>query len=153
MSRIALVLPRTELHSVLYPTPRMQDAVSQLYAKIIEFALMAIKWYKKGKLSHSFTAIIKPFSLGFKPIVEEIAERSKHVDELASAAVKAEIRDLHVNIHRQNKTILQLTEMVSCKSRDRLGQLFESKANAGAQSHAAATISPHAVSPRVERRT
>ncbi|KAK1727012.1 uncharacterized protein BDZ83DRAFT_613944 [Colletotrichum acutatum] len=113
VSRIALVLPRTELHSVLYPTPRMQDAVSQLYAKIIEFALMAIKWYKKGKLSHSFTAIIKPFSLGFKPIVEEIAERSKHVDELASAAVKAEIRDLHVNIHRQNKTILQLTEMVS----------------------------------------
>ncbi|KAK1701990.1 hypothetical protein BDP67DRAFT_585715 [Colletotrichum lupini] len=113
VSRIALVLPRTELHSVLYPTPRMQEAVSQLYAKIIEFALMAIKWYKKGKLSHSFTAIIKPFSLGFKPIVEEIAERSKHVDELASAAVKAEIRDLHVNIHRQNKTILQLTEMVS----------------------------------------
>ncbi|KAK1516998.1 uncharacterized protein CCOS01_12547 [Colletotrichum costaricense] len=113
VSRIALVLPRTELHSVLYPTPRMQDAVSQLYAKIIEFALTAIKWYKKGKLSHSFTAIIKPFSLGFKPIVEEIAERSKHVDELASAAVKAEIRDLHVNIHRQNKTILQLTEMVS----------------------------------------
>ncbi|KXH59839.1 hypothetical protein CSAL01_08476 [Colletotrichum salicis] len=33
--------------------------------------------------------------MGFKPIVEEIAERSKHVDELAAAAVKAEIRDLH----------------------------------------------------------
>ncbi|KAK1658315.1 hypothetical protein BDP55DRAFT_683009 [Colletotrichum godetiae] len=113
VSRIALVLPRAELHSVLYPTPRIQDAVSQLYAKIIEFAIMAIKWYKKGKLSHSFTAIIKPFSLGFKPIVEEIAEQSKHVDELASAAVKAEIRDLHVNIRMQNKTILQLTEMVS----------------------------------------
>ncbi|KAK1623848.1 hypothetical protein BDP81DRAFT_465152 [Colletotrichum phormii] len=98
VSRIALVLPRTELHSVLYPTPRIQDAVSQLYAKIIEFAVMAIK------------------CLGFNPIVEEIAERSKDVDELASAAVKAEIRDLHVNVHRQNETRLQLTEMVSCNN-------------------------------------
>ncbi|KXH49269.1 hypothetical protein CNYM01_06985 [Colletotrichum nymphaeae SA-01] len=120
VSRIALVLPRIALHSVLYPTPRMQDAVSQLYAKIIEFALMAIKWYKKGKLSHSFTAIIKPFSLGFKPIVEEIAERSKHVDELANAAVKAEIRDLHaemrdlrIDYHRQSKTMIRLAETIS----------------------------------------
>ncbi|WQF76109.1 hypothetical protein CDEST_01123 [Colletotrichum destructivum] len=113
VSRIADVLPRTELHSVLYPTQRMQDAVSQLYAKIIEFIMMAVKWYKKGKLAHSFTAITKPFSLGFKPIIEDITERSRRIDELASAASKAELRDLHISIHGLNKTIVQLTEMVS----------------------------------------
>ncbi|KXH49518.1 hypothetical protein CSIM01_03806 [Colletotrichum simmondsii] len=127
VSQIASVLPRTELHSVLYPTTRMQQAVSQLYAKIIEFALMAIKWYRKGKLSHTFTAIIKPFSLWFKPIVVEIAERSRHVDELANAAAKAEIRDQHAEIrdlhaeirdlrvdtHIQNEAIARLSNMVS----------------------------------------
>ncbi|KAK6209491.1 hypothetical protein QIS74_11075 [Colletotrichum tabaci] len=113
VSRIADVLPRTELHSVLYPTQRMQDAVSQLYAKIIEFIMMAVKWYKKGKLAHSFTAITKPFNLGFKPIIEDITERSRRIDELASAASKAELRDLHISIHGLNKTIVQLTEMVA----------------------------------------
>lgn len=116
VSRIADVLPRTELHSVLYPTQRMQDAVSQLYAKIIEFIMMAVKWYKKGKLAHSFTAITKPFNLGFKPIIEDITERSRRIDELASAASKAELRDLHISIHGLNKTIVQLTEMVACES-------------------------------------
>ncbi|KAK1478232.1 hypothetical protein CCUS01_16525 [Colletotrichum cuscutae] len=77
----------------------MQQAVSQLYAKIIEFALMAIK------------------CLWFKPIVVEIAERSRHVDELANAAAKAEIRDLRVDTHIQNEAIARLTNMVSRRSR------------------------------------
>ncbi|OBR14149.1 Nacht domain protein [Colletotrichum higginsianum IMI 349063] len=124
VSRIADVLPRTELHSVLYPTQRMQDAVSQLYAKIIEFIMMAVKWYKKGKLAHSLTAITKPFNLGFKPIIEDITERSRRIDELASAASKAELRDLHISIHGLNKTIVQLTEMSLLGLKEEHRQMF-----------------------------
>ncbi|KAH8886450.1 hypothetical protein GQ53DRAFT_727849 [Thozetella sp. PMI_491] len=112
-TNIADVLPRTELHSILYPTPRMQDAVAAVYAKILEFVVIAIKWYKKGKLMHSLTAIVKPFKLSFKPIVDEIKERSRRVDELANAASKAEIRDLHLRIHGLNSNLVQLTEMVA----------------------------------------
>ena len=44
ISRIGDMLPRTELHSELYPTERMREAVALLYAQIIEFALMAVRW-------------------------------------------------------------------------------------------------------------
>ncbi|KAI0021358.1 hypothetical protein F4780DRAFT_770257 [Xylariomycetidae sp. FL0641] len=98
VAKIADALPRTEMLSGLYPTPRMREAVSLVYAKIIDFAILAIKWYKKGKLKHSISAIAKPFGLSFKPILEEITERSRRVDELASAASKAEIRDLHLRV-------------------------------------------------------
>ncbi|CRJ82833.1 hypothetical protein BN1708_009044, partial [Verticillium longisporum] len=40
-------------------------------------------------------------------------ERSRRVDELASAASKAEIRALHIRIHRLDKTLVQVTEMMA----------------------------------------
>lgn len=112
ISRIADVLPRTELHAGLYRTDRIQQAVSMVYAKIIEFSVRAIKWYKKNKLKHSITSIIKPFSLSFKDIVDEISERSRTVDELASAAAKAEIRDLHINVHHLTQGFNELKEIM-----------------------------------------
>jgi hypothetical protein len=94
----------------------MQEAVSMVYAKIIEFSLKAVKWYKKNKLMHSISSIINPFNLAFKDVIDEISERSRKVDELASAAAKAEIRDLHINIHGLNERISQLIEMMVGKS-------------------------------------
>ncbi|KAL6407249.1 nacht domain protein [Ilyonectria robusta] len=112
ISRIADVLPRTELHAGLYRTDRIQQAVSMVYAKIIEFSIRAIKWYKKNKLKHSITSIIKPFSLSFKDIVDEISDRSRTVDELASAAAKAEIRDLHINVRHLTQGFNELKEIM-----------------------------------------
>ncbi|KAI1844019.1 hypothetical protein JX266_009885 [Neoarthrinium moseri] len=106
VTKVADVLPRAELHSLLYPTASMQEAVALVYAKIMEFVVMAIRWYNKGKFKHSISVIIAPFKLNFKPIIEEITERSKRVDELANAASKAEIRDLHITI-RGLKTDMQ----------------------------------------------
>ncbi|KAF2093915.1 hypothetical protein NA57DRAFT_61131 [Rhizodiscina lignyota] len=96
VSRIADVLPRAELHINLYPTPRMKEAIAVLYAKIIKFVQSAISYYKKDRISKSFTAVVKPFALSFKGAVEEITECSKRVDELANSASKAELRDLRV---------------------------------------------------------
>ncbi|KAK2613386.1 hypothetical protein N8I77_000304 [Diaporthe amygdali] len=113
IANLADVLPRTELHSILYPTARMQEAVSLLYAKIIEFVVKAIKWCKKGKARHAIAAIAHPFELKFKAIIDEITKRSRAVDELANAASKAEIRDLHFTVHQMSKSITQLTEMMA----------------------------------------
>lgn len=109
LTRIADVLPRSDLTAILYPTERVKEAVAQLYAHIIKFIQFAVRWYKKGKIAHSIAAILQPFQISCKDIVEEIAECSRRVDSLASAASKAELRDLHI-------TVQQLAEMVMCQS-------------------------------------
>jgi hypothetical protein len=78
----------------------MKAAVAQLYAKILHFVRDAVKWYKKSKLSHSVSAVFKPYELGFKTIVEEISRASRRVDQEASAASKAEIRELHIKLQQ-----------------------------------------------------
>lgn len=117
IANLADVLPRTELHSILYPTARMQEAVSLLYSKIIEFIVKAIKWCKRSKARHAIVAMTHPFELKFKPIIDDITRLSRGVDELANAAVKAEIRDLHFTVHQMHRSITRLTEMMACKSR------------------------------------
>lgn len=62
------------------------------------FVQDAVRWYKMGKVKHSISAITKPYSLSFKDIVEEVAEASRNVDKEASAASKAEIRGLHLQV-------------------------------------------------------
>jgi len=69
---------------------------------VLEFAVAAVRWYRKGKLSHSVASVIKPFSLSFKPLVDELAERARLVDRLASAAMKAELRDMHLVIREMH---------------------------------------------------
>jgi len=108
ISRIADVLPRAELHLGLYPTERMKETIALLYAKIIKFVQCAISYYKKGRLSKSITAIVKPFALSFKEIVEEIAECSKRADELANSASKAELRDMRIETHNLRAEVRDL---------------------------------------------
>jgi hypothetical protein len=98
VSRIADVLPRAELATSLYQTDRMNRAVAQLYVKIMSFVKDAVRWYKMGKIKHSFNSIAKPYALSFKNLVEEIAEASRNVDKEASAASRAEIRGLHLQV-------------------------------------------------------
>ncbi|KAH8655433.1 hypothetical protein BX600DRAFT_469626 [Xylariales sp. PMI_506] len=95
---IANVLPRTRLLYELYPTSQMIQAVGAVYAKIIQFVIETVKWYKKNRLQHAVAAVMSPYKLSFKSIVDEIAERSRAVDELANAAMKAELRDVHQKV-------------------------------------------------------
>ena len=78
----------------------MRLAVAQLYGKILQFVQEAVKWYKKGKLAHSVSAVFKPYELSFKPIIQEITEASRTVDQEASAASKAEIRQLYLKLQQ-----------------------------------------------------
>ena len=94
----------------------MLTAVSQLYAHIIKFIQFAVRWYKKGKVAHGLVSILKPFQIAGKEVVEEIAECSRRVDRLASAASKAELRDLHLRI--VELTRLAMGELASKVKRD-----------------------------------
>ena len=108
ISRIADVLPRAELHLILYPTKRMKETVALLYSKIIKFVQSAISYYKRSRLSKSITAILKPFALSFKEILEEIAECSRRAEELASSASKAELRDLRIEAQNLRSEVREL---------------------------------------------
>jgi hypothetical protein len=108
IANIADVLPRADLSSNLYPTQRMKVAVARLYAKVLYFVRDAIKWYKKGKLAHSVSAILKPYDLSFKTVVEDISKASREVDAEAAAACRLEIRTLHLKI--QHLTELSMSQ-------------------------------------------
>jgi hypothetical protein len=94
------VLLRANLSANLYPTPRIKATVAQLYAKILHFIRDIVRWYKKSKLAHSISTVFKPYNLGFKAIVEEISKASRRVDQEASAASKAKIRELHIKLQQ-----------------------------------------------------
>ncbi|KAI0126177.1 hypothetical protein BJ170DRAFT_462938 [Xylariales sp. AK1849] len=116
MANIANVLPRTKLLSELYRTPEMQIGVANVYAKIIEFVLETVKWYKKNKLQHAIAAVVGPYKLSFKDIVDEIAVRSRRVDELASTAVKAELRDVHAKVGMMyDENVVMRSEMLGMR--------------------------------------
>jgi hypothetical protein len=98
LTKIADVLPRSELASILYPTEAMATAVSHLYAAILRFFMQALKMYKKNRFSRAMSSVVSPWAIASKDVVEEIDEASRRVDSLAGAASRAEIRDLHILI-------------------------------------------------------
>lgn len=105
-SNIADVLPRTELSLILYPTERMTVAVARLYSKIMEFMLHAIRWYRQGKVSHTWAAVTKPWSHSFKDHVDAIGNEARRVDDLSSLAMKAEMRETRIQILETREQLL-----------------------------------------------
>ncbi|RDW58293.1 hypothetical protein BP5796_12223 [Coleophoma crateriformis] len=93
-SNIADVLPRTTL---VFVTDGIREAVASVYAKIIEFGGIAIEWYKSMAMRHVISALY-PVELRSETTIEEIARRSRHVEQLASMALKAEILDQNTKI-------------------------------------------------------
>lgn len=57
---------------------------------------MLFKWFRQGKLGHAWTAIARPWELGFKEYVEDINTNSRRIDQLASTSSQAELRSTHV---------------------------------------------------------
>lgn len=98
LSKIASVMPRTDLALVLYPTEKMQDAVARLYAHIMKFFQKAIRWYRKGRLSHAIGSIFSPWELSWKESLKEIDLQSREIDKLSGSASNAEQRDIHLEV-------------------------------------------------------
>ena len=99
-TQIADLLPRAEITLELYQTDAVLKAVTNLYISIIEFLRHAVKWYKQGKLRHTWTAITRPWELGFRDYVEDIDVGSRRLEQLASISSQAELRATHLETSR-----------------------------------------------------
>lgn len=110
LSHIADILPRAELSLILYPTQAMMENAARLYAHILRFTQRAIVWYRHGKLKHCWDAIARPWAVRFKDELQEIEQRSRQMDNLASAASKAELRDTHLELTEARKELLRVSQ-------------------------------------------
>lgn len=95
IAEIAWNLPRVELHTLLYPTDRMKEAVTNLYASILRFLIRAKDWYEQGGFHRFVQSITRPVELRYRDLLDEITSYSLIIDKLAISGSQAEIRDLH----------------------------------------------------------
>jgi hypothetical protein len=116
LSKIANVMPRTDLTLILYPTERMQEVVARLYASIMQFFQKAIRWYRKGRLSHAIGSIFSPWELSWRENLEEIDLQAREIDKMASSASKAELRDIHLEIAAQRSQLAEIIALMKLQS-------------------------------------
>ncbi|KAI8940633.1 hypothetical protein NX059_001905 [Plenodomus lindquistii] len=90
------VLPRADLNAELYQTDHMRDALSRLYAYIILFLRLCVRWYNRSSLGRLWSALKSPYELDYKELIDQIKVSSAAVEDLASAGARAEIRDIRI---------------------------------------------------------
>ncbi|KAJ4016341.1 hypothetical protein NW752_003463 [Fusarium irregulare] len=98
LSQIADSLPRVGLITVLYPTDRIRQAVSNLYANLVRFFIRAHEWCQQGTMRHLWHSITRPPELRYKDLLEDIATASREIDQLAVASSRVEIRDINLKL-------------------------------------------------------
>jgi hypothetical protein len=88
------VLPRADLSAELYQTEYMKDALSRLYAYVIRFLHLCVRWYSRSSLGRFFSGLKHPFKLDYQDLVEQIKICSAAIEDLANAGARVEIRDI-----------------------------------------------------------
>ncbi|KAK1759720.1 hypothetical protein QBC47DRAFT_114843 [Echria macrotheca] len=110
---VASVLPRMELHAKLYPTERMKDSMARLYAHILLFLRQAVKWFSRNSATRAISAIISPFEIKYKGLIDGIRNCAEAINGEADAATKAEIRGIHVEVRQNTEGIMRLDEAIA----------------------------------------
>ncbi len=113
---IGEVLPRADLNAELYPTDYMETALSKLYAYIIMFFQMCVRWYNRSPLGRLWSSIKDPWELDYRELLDQIKHSSAAVEDLANAGARVEIRQIN--------TALELHHV---QSADRDAKLLESQ--------------------------
>ncbi|KAI7777912.1 hypothetical protein LA080_002964 [Diaporthe eres] len=95
----------------------MKSSLRQLYAHIVRFLVRAYDWYKEGTLKHIVHSITRPVELRYDDLLQNIAQSSRVIEQLASSGHQAEFRDMHneIDISLKHST-RQLTEIRSAVS-------------------------------------
>jgi hypothetical protein len=107
------MLPRVDITLKLYNTDLVFKAVADLYVSILEFLRHAGKWYRQGRLSHSWTAFAKPWELGFRDYVEDIRVHSQTIEKLAVSSSQVETRMIREELQAANLKIERLLDLVA----------------------------------------
>lgn len=117
LSEIAENLPRLQLATMLYPTEKMENSLRQLYVHILRFLIRAHDWYKEGTFKHIVHSITRPIELRYNDLLQEIAQSSRVIEQLASSGHHAEFRDMHNEIDTSLKhSTHQLSEIQTALS-------------------------------------
>ncbi|KAH6615867.1 hypothetical protein B0J18DRAFT_413199 [Chaetomium sp. MPI-SDFR-AT-0129] len=128
-TQIADLLPRAEITLKLYQTDAVLNEVTNLYISIIDFLRHAVNWYKQGKFRHTWTAIARPWELGFRDYVEDIDLSSRRLERLAQVSSQAELRATHLETSRMREelkeTRMQLDKLlqITCQTNSLQTQL------------------------------
>lgn len=86
MSQIGINLPRVELYRQIFPTTRILQFVSQLYAAIVEFLQEFIVYLKQKTYRKFFGNLTRPFDLQFGRLVGRIQSLEQTIDKDAYAS-------------------------------------------------------------------
>lgn len=88
----------------------MRDAVAELYAHIMLFLQKAMRWYNRSPAGRAISSFLKPYELEYQDTVEQIKLCAETVHDLASAASRAEIRDINITINLLRREMQQRQE-------------------------------------------
>jgi hypothetical protein len=115
LAKISDALRQTKLTAELFQTDPVKDAISQLYAHIILFFQQAVRWYNRSSAGRAFSSIFKPYELEYEDTIEQIKLCAEAISDMASAASRAEVRDMHITIQLMRREMQRrdqkLTEM------------------------------------------
>lgn len=80
----------------------MKDALSKLYAYIIMFLRLCVRWYSRSPIGRLWDALKSPYELQYKDLIDQIKVSSDVVEQFANAGARAEIRDIRImqDIHQ-----------------------------------------------------
>lgn len=82
--------------------------MARLYAHLLEFFLIANKWFKKNLFQRAVSSIVGPFELRYKPILAQIQRSFEAINEITSGANKAETRDLTITVEIMRQELGEL---------------------------------------------
>jgi hypothetical protein len=106
LSQIGDALPRIKLASVLFPTRRMELAITELYSYIIQYMIRSKRFYEESKIYHALHSITRPVELRFADLLGKIERCSQNVSDLAVAGAQAEQRDIHLELRELRELIV-----------------------------------------------
>jgi vacuolar-type H+-ATPase subunit H len=81
----------------------MKEAICSLYAHILLFFQKAVKWYNLGPAGRALSSLFKPFELHYEDTVKQIRLCAETIEQIASAAARAEIRDINIMLQLQSQ--------------------------------------------------
>lgn len=106
----------------MYPTEGMKAAISELYVHILRFLIRARDWYEEGTLRRWLHSLSRPAELRYSDLLEQIAQSSRVIDQLAAYGSQAEIRDMNskldmvlVELDRSSTVVNNLKTSLTCK--------------------------------------
>ena len=93
----------------------MKNAIADLYASLLRFLIRARDWYDEGKLQHFYHSITRPTELRYSDLLEQIAQSSRLIDQLAVSGQQAEFRDMHAKINETSEIVEKMSIAITCK--------------------------------------